>query len=722
MARCLHKPRIKRAVNSGKLTHKGEEKAHKFLEKYEKFLKQYEIDYGDLYPIPRPERSRKEGFDWRIKAKAWKILRTKNPLQYIADSCSRVVLGSETSFKKLTCCISAQNINQTAGLHPKLNGDSSGGKTITVYCFAHHLPREMVIKGSMSTKAGFYHDDGDRVLRILDDYTAGNEDLDTVIKQTSSEFHVPYQHRTVIKQAPATLSIGSEQTWAITSVDSSQDIQVLNRQLPINTDDSITLTEKVNKRTVERYARGEVQLPLDETVLVCRAIFQILRDQDKIGVRIPFQDRIEWLDTSNRRNPSIFMDLLISITALNRYQRERDAEGYYLATVEDFNTAKALFTDKDAEELVKRLTTRERDVIDQLIGNSSGLTRDELAEKIKVAPDRISQILNGQKGSGGLRQKVQIAETRKSESITINKDTADEKRITIYKTIYSLKDYDRFTGFDAVVRLRPALDEPAKPPKYGLSNQLSKTTDSRLNQLSKISKKEKEREEREKKDIGSLAEDLSRENGKMAKFAKPVEPDSESTYLAGAKPSLASLAGSEDSGSIFPKPEGFTDEEHEKLLRVVAVLEKHKLSFVIQSAAGKSLVSESGLPPERIKRRLERAGFSPHVLKSGIEIWKLPAREPPAPTIKEQQAAAEKERQAKEEHFEKKVVKKVHDFKTTKEVTKQMEPKSKHSPPPRVIFCANCGIDLTGRKFSEINGKFYCFMPSCAAAREEAAV
>jgi DNA repair photolyase/transcriptional regulator with XRE-family HTH domain len=352
----------------------------------------------------------------------------------------------------------------------------------------------------------------------------------------------------VIKQAPATLSIGSEQTWAITSVDSSQDIQVLNRQLPINTDDSIKLTEEVNKRIIERYARGEVQLPLDETVLVCRAIFQILRDQDKIGVRIPFRERIEWLDTSNRRNPSIFMDLLISITALNRYQREQDAEGYYLATAEDFKTAKALFTDKDAEELVKRLTVRERDVIDQLIGNSSGLTRDELAEKMKVASDRISQILNGQKGSGGLKQKVQIAKTKKSETITVNKDTADEKRITIYKTVYSLKDYDRFTGFDAVVRLKLALDEPVKPPKHGLSNQLSKTTDSSEDQLSKISEKEKERGERDKKDIGSLAEDFSRENEKKTKFAKLVEPDSESTYLAGAKPGLASLAGLKDSG------------------------------------------------------------------------------------------------------------------------------------------------------------------------------
>jgi len=46
--------------------------------------------------------------------------------------------------------------------------------------------------------------------------------------------------------------------WAITSVDSSQDIQVLNRQIPINVDDSEEIDEDVNHRTIERY--GEESL------------------------------------------------------------------------------------------------------------------------------------------------------------------------------------------------------------------------------------------------------------------------------------------------------------------------------------------------------------------------------------------------------------------------------------------------------------------------------
>jgi len=542
----MQRQRVIWAVERGEMPRDREEKAHKFLKQYSDFLKKFGIDYYDLYPLVPIEKSNKEEFPPEIKEKALNILKTGNPVQYIADGCGKLVLGAEKAFKKLTCCISVQNVKSSSGLHPKLSGDSSGGKTFTVYTFAHHLPREAVIKGSMSAKAGFYHKDGDRVFRILDDYQAGNEDLDTVIKQTSSEFHATYQHRTVINHMPSVMEIGSEQTWAITSVDSSQEIQVLNRQMPINADDSIELTIEVNNLTIKRYCLGESQYPIIETVLVSRCIMQLLRDEGYIDVRIPFEDRIEWIDTSNRRNPSIFMDLVIAHTAMNRYQRAKDSDGCYLATDDDFLAAKALFTDKDGEELVKRLTARERDVIGLLVANSEGLTRDEIAEKLKVAPDRISQILNGQKGYGGLKQKIQIRETKRSDSIRVgNKETDDERR-TVHKTIYSLQDYDKFAGFDAVVKLKPAPDEPPKQAKHELSKELSKENSTPNDDLSKISKKEKEKEKRDTKDISGLVEEVSRENEKNAKLLSSKAQHTESQCLADAKPCLVCLADAQD--------------------------------------------------------------------------------------------------------------------------------------------------------------------------------
>lgn len=522
----LQKQRIQTAIKTGYLSQKGEEKAHKFLKQFKGILGDLGIDYDNLYPLLLKPKDNKEEFSDEIKEKAREVLKNEDPVQYVADSCGRLALGAEAAFKKLVSCVSVQNIRQSSGLHPKLTGNSSGGKTWTVYSFAHHLPREAVIKGSMSAKAGFYHSDGDRVLRILDDYQAGNEDLDTVIKQTTSEFHDPYTHRTVIKQTAAKLEIGSEQTWAITSVNNDQDIQVLNRAIPINVDDSVELTVKVNNRTVKRYGAGEAAKPVDEAVLVCRAMFQILRDEGYINVRVPFWKRIEWLDTSNRRNPSIFMDLVIAHTAMFRYQREKDREGYYLATEEDFQAAKSLFADKDGEELVKRLSKREREVLDLMVQRPAGVTRSNISESLGIAPQQVSQILCGQKGNGGLLQKIAIKELKVSEMRRIN----EEESRTIHTIEYSLKDYDRFAGFDAIVRLKPENDSKRRRNNEE-SKEESKSTDSSKQDESKESKNKNKIEERESgrgpSSSGEEESVLSHAGEKNTFVTFVKEPDSE---------------------------------------------------------------------------------------------------------------------------------------------------------------------------------------------------
>lgn len=96
----LYKSRIQRAVRTGHLSMKQEKAAHKFLGNYKEALNTFGIDYKDLYAIPRREKSKREEFDWRVKAKAWKVLRSGDPMQYVADSCGRVVLGAETAIKK----------------------------------------------------------------------------------------------------------------------------------------------------------------------------------------------------------------------------------------------------------------------------------------------------------------------------------------------------------------------------------------------------------------------------------------------------------------------------------------------------------------------------------------------------------------------------------------------------------------------------------------------
>lgn len=503
------------------------------------------------------DESQTEEAEPEVHAKALEILQHRDPIQFIADSCGRMVLGAEKAFKKLICCVAVQDIQQSAGLHPKLNGESGGGKTWALLTFAHHLPPEAVIKGSMSSKAGFYHNDGDRVFRILDDYQAGNEDIDTVIKQTSSVFHEPYTHRTVANHKAVILQIGREQTWAITSVDSSQDIQVLNRQIPINVDDSADLTKRVNARTIERYGKGDAQFPEDETVKVSREIWRVLRAEGHINVRVPYWQRIDWLDVSNRRNPSIFMDLLIAITAMNRYQREKDSDGCYLATEDDFSQAKALFTDKDAEELVNRLTKKEREFANLLINEPAGLTRDEVAEALDISPNRVSQLANGEKGKGGLSQKLSgfsIADV--TDSIRLN----EEQSRSIRKVVYKLTRYDHLTGFDAVVVLRPADD--GKDGKPTVSQPVRKTD---CKEIGTREREEIERDRESKESKDKVREPSSSPGGGRSKLTRSLRNEEKSL------PDPETITGDDESTitaklthAYSPYP-GATDSDKESL-------------------------------------------------------------------------------------------------------------------------------------------------------------
>ena len=388
--------------------------------------------------------------DSAIYAKAMDILEHGDPVDYITKSCNRSVLGADSAFRKLCCCMGAQLVNQSEGLHPKMSGDSGSGKTRCLYVFAHHLPPEAVVEGSMSNKAAFYHASGAKVLRILDDYRSGNEILDDIIKQTTSKFHCPYEYRTVIKNKPVVLHISAEQTWAITSVDASQDIQVCNRQLPINTDDSTDTTKKVNELVLARYGGGKPAYEDDEHVLVSRMIWHILREEGSIDVKIPFYDRIQWNDNSNRRNIGLFLDILISYTTMFRKQRKQDANGYYLAEEQDFESACKLFSAADAaDELLRRFSGKEMAIVRALAGNT--LTRAELAKAVKVGVSRISQIIYGEDGKTGLQQKLPALEIEEGSE---TKEIAYKETRTVRCVRFSLPPQDMWNSFSKVVSLR----------------------------------------------------------------------------------------------------------------------------------------------------------------------------------------------------------------------------------------------------------------------------
>jgi len=95
----------------------------------------------------------------------------------------------------------------------------------------------------------------------------------------------------------------------------------------------------------QRAAKAIEEFPMSEDVLTCREIIKFLKETEDgepriVGVDIPFNERIVWTDTENRRNFNIFMDMIRAFAVFRFMQRELSENGSIIATIDDFNDAK----------------------------------------------------------------------------------------------------------------------------------------------------------------------------------------------------------------------------------------------------------------------------------------------------------------------------------------------------------------------------------------------
>ena len=405
-----------------------------------------------------------EGITEEIKAKALDILKTGKPVDYFLDTFNKIHVGDRDLGEILIYCTGSQLNKTSNGLHPKLSGESGMGKSDAVETFLHCLPKCAYIKTSLSSKSIFYHDIKPGTLIFLDDYKQ-NDDLDAIIKQTSSRFHEPYEHRTIDKDREAQIMVAPpEIVWAITSVDTSQDIQVLNRQVGLDVDATEDTTRSVIEHLLAQAEHGEERFPLTEEVLICRAMILELK-RHCFKVAIPFAKRIKWQDLSSRRNPSIFLDLIRSNAVWHFMQRVNGEDDFIEANEDDFVSAKRLYVGR-ADTLIDKLSKPERRLAEAILENHGEMYRDEAAAKLKVSVNRISQLTHGENGKTGLIQKL--------PGFNVEKVTLRDDVRSVQKTMLTMVGYDKFKGFDSIVTLEPPLSTEGR--KDGVSEELTPKT------------------------------------------------------------------------------------------------------------------------------------------------------------------------------------------------------------------------------------------------------
>jgi len=426
-----------------------------------------------------PTEEEEEGITKEIREKAIDILKNGKPIEYFLDVFNTMHVGDRDLGEILLYCVGSQHNKTSNGLHPKLSGESNMGKSDSVETFLHCLPKCAYLKTSLSSKSIFYHDIKPRTLIFLDDYKQ-NDDLDAIIKQTSSNFHAPYEHRTIDKDRNAqVLTAPEEIVWAITSVDSSQDIQVLNRQLGLDVDSSPDTTEAVIRHIFEQAKDGAERFPMTEAVLICRAMVLELR-KHTFHVTIPYADRIRWNDLSSRRNPSMFLDMIRSSAVWHFLQRNSPEDDVIEASEDDFVAAKRIYVGR-ADTLIDKLSKAERRLVEAIVANHGEMYRDEAAAALKVSVNRISQLVHGENGKTGLLQKLPGFN---AEDVTLK----DEVR-SVRKIMLTITDYNRFQGLDRIVYL-----DEGKECKDGVRDSVSNETSNSIDSVSKVSNKGDKRE------------------------------------------------------------------------------------------------------------------------------------------------------------------------------------------------------------------------------------
>lgn len=373
------------------------------------------------------EEDRLKTYPEEIRELAYQILKEGDPLRFILDTWNLRHVGDRNIGENCLCAVASTYILNTRGLHVKPSGESGKGKSDAIETVLTLLPEHKYISGSMSSKSLYYHPDLKSGTIIYSDDANFTDDTIATLKQSTSNFQAPSKHRTVVNQEYAEYSIPERCSFWFSTVDGIPDEQLANRFLNADVDGSMEQDKKVYNHIKE--SELNLNLPVDDDVLICRCIFDIL-DEERYLIKIPYINAIEWTNIKNRRNFPKFLDILRSVTFFNVIQRE-NINGYYLSDIEDFDKALNIYKGTSKNNATN-LTDLEIKVL-KYIESKGPVTLKDLMSYLEVSRTRVIHILHGKDGKGGMFAKVsQLNKIDRSKT----EGAKDEDKVTTRENLY----------------------------------------------------------------------------------------------------------------------------------------------------------------------------------------------------------------------------------------------------------------------------------------------
>lgn len=387
-----------------------------------------------------------EKLTW-IKQESDRMLGEGSAFDHLMTTYSRLHVGDTITGKSMFVAQGAQACKNTSGLQTKISANSGMGKTHSAMVVMHQTPQEYLLDSSLTPKVLFRMNIKPGMILYSDDVEP-NEDLQEVIKRSSTNFQKETHHTYLANDEVCFGTIPPRVNWLLTSVNDNGSMEYLNRQLNLGVDESTDQDDKVFNGQVKKAMTGEDELPINDDVLISR---EILRDIKKhlFTVIVPFADKIVWeMDKHNRRNFSQFLDIIRGFSVFNYRNRKHIDENTIEATEKDFEDAVKMYGARAVNQRLK-LNDNEISIIKKMEQGISYYI-EQIQEKTDLPYMTVYRAFHGRdnSSSGGLLHKVKglmyAPETEFLGKTEVSDDKWETEHMVMKKTkpkhVYILKN------------------------------------------------------------------------------------------------------------------------------------------------------------------------------------------------------------------------------------------------------------------------------------------
>lgn len=348
-----------------------------------------------------PDKTADEGeaeYPEEITEKARDILETGDPLAFLMEQYHKNHRGDGTIGEGWFCSFASGQSLTSNGIQPTAHSDDPGmGKTDSGKAAFHCIHTRRDLETSVSAMS-LYRDKslqpGDI---IFSDDVEWSTALTSTVKRAMSNFQRETHHTTLDKNNELQkYSLPPRLMWWFTSVESSANDQIVDRQFLFDVDNAEDHHRGVNGDILDRRAAGNLKFDVDDDILTARAITFLIKKAGPFKVRIPYAGFINWKLPRGHRDLNRFLDLIDALAILRYPQRDpqKDDDGttWLTADIEDYKEAKRIFASRQ-KNIRTHLTDAETRLLTIMVERTEW-TQAELVDRTGLKQGTVSKRLN----------------------------------------------------------------------------------------------------------------------------------------------------------------------------------------------------------------------------------------------------------------------------------------------------------------------------------------